>query len=134
MTPGGTDQGTQRKRKSVQELFDAVERSGEKFAEQLNSSVLTLAESGSDIFVASVRLLTDIAEAGAERLSSIGAAGLQSSSEPTTPTARIINAQKETLAQAVRIHSQAIKQVAEMAQGSVDRIVSGNTQTAAGSK
>lgn len=122
MSPTGANESTPNKRKSVQELVDVLEKSGEKLADQWSSSVLTIAKTSSDVFVAGVQLLTDIFETGVERLGSVNpAAAKQSSAEGMTTASRIVDSQKEILAAAVRIHTQAIKQIADIAQGSLDR-------------
>jgi hypothetical protein len=121
-----TTDETTRVRKSMNELADTFERSGEKLTNQLNSAFLAWVQAGSEMLVSSVKLATDIAETGAERILS----GLQcrpsesmTAEETSTPSGRMMKGQRDTLAEAVRIHTQALKSSVNIAQSAVDRLV-----------
>ena len=111
-----------RARKSIDELTDTIERSGEKVVKQLNSTFLTCISASTEIFVGAVQFASDFAEAGAERFSP-GKASRKEKDESSTPLARIVKSQKETLAEAVRTHQNALKQSMDITEGSVDRII-----------
>lgn len=137
--PTGTQEDAARRRKSVEELLDAVERSGERFSSQLDSSILTVAEAGSEVFLATVRLITDLAEASAQRLSDLTLCGRQPAasamgaapSETASRSSRIMTAHKDTLSAVIRINNRAVRQALDVAQDSSDRIAEGETRATA---
>jgi hypothetical protein len=135
--PMTTDE-TSRTRKSINELADTFERSGEKLSNQLNSAFLAWVEAGTDVMVSAVRLAADIAEAGAERLTdgilhrtSQPMGATSTAADPTSPTSRMMKAQRDTLAQAVRLHTQALKSSVNVAQSAADRLVDRTEQATA---
>ena len=109
------------KRKS-HELIDAVESSTERFSHQVDSSVLSLVDAGGAVFTAGVRLMADVAEAAVGFIAPERFLATESPEENPNRVSRILNAHKDTIAEAVRIHNRAMKQAVKIAQDSADRI------------
>lgn len=118
-----TDAATEKTgtRKSIDELTDVLGRSSEKIFNQANSALLELTKAGSDVFVGAVKIAANAAEAGADVLTR-AMPKIGEGSTAKSRSARMANEYRDTVVEAVRVYSLALKQSVDVAQQSVDRI------------
>lgn len=113
------DPATERKRRSIDELSDSIERSGERLANDLSSSLLAWTEAGTDVFLSGVRAVAHTLEAGVRNLDSRRCAPGEEGARTTGQ--RILDTHRDALIEATRIQADAIGRAAEIAQSSVER-------------